>query len=776
MVDKFVDFVIKRKKLIISSILILTAVMGTLGFLFIGINPDLTDIVPKSKENYKMLVDFLKSKATSNVLTVALYTQGDVEGGKEALKTLKKEFEKTPYIKETMRFDVPELLIKYGIFTLKSGNIRDILNYFEKLRSTFNQAAVDFRFWKNMGLILNKVNAYIENYVKRKGFNEYIMVSPSGDLIIMNFLLKALVTDVGGTVEAVKALRKIAKSIQNRYGYTIKLTGGPVFTYESHIQVRKDFAYTTMLSLLFISLLLYLTLGSLRTVAYLFLSMLSAMAITVGAFYFIFGEINIITSFVNAMVIGLGIDFGIHLTTRLNARLRGKMELEEAIKHSIEETIAPSLISAATTASAFLVMLFSGSPAFSQMGIMASLGIAIFFAVMFLFIPALYSFGKMRPKVFHAFELFIRIVDIWRKRKIPVVVLIMIALALSYFGFMNISNYWYTPPGLAPSNSEAQKTFEDIRRSFKSLGLGDIVIAVKDFSELYKTENILKKDPLFSKTSSVIDIVGDLSKETAKKIREFYGDIFYVVKDPILSALFRKVGIYQEMIEMLKVVENSKSFSSILNELKKDLPMFFYDYEGKTYNLIYLQTRRDLYSNNMIKIVFDDLLKKVPKKSVLGYAMLFYNVMEDIQKSITEITVFISIVILLIVLVGSRSLKSSFFMLVVLILSIFTTFGMAYFLGIHSTFMTLLVIPIMIGIGVDSMIHLNHTVSTGKEDITRTEKAVSISMFTTIVAFGSFALARGKLLKEFGSTVAIGLFVSLVLSIFLFLPMIERRR
>lgn len=776
MVDGYISFVIKHRRKIIAILLITMSILGTIGFLCIGINPDLTDIVPKAHPDYQLLVNFLKSKATSNVLTVVLYAEGDVEGGKEALKELKKRFEETGLIKETMRFDAPELLIKYGIFSLKTGNIRDILSYFERLKTSFNQAAVDFRLWRGVGLTLSRVDKYIEDYLRRKGFNEYIMVSPSGDLILMNFLLKPLVTDVGATVDAVKHLRKIAMKLEKERGYKIRFTGGPMVTYESHYQVKKDFTYTTLFSILLISILLYLTLGSFRTVGYLFLSMLTAMFITVGIFYFAFREINIVTSFVNAMVLGLGIDFGIHIATRINAKLREHREIKDSLKEAIAETFVPSFISAATTASAFLTMMFSGSPAFSQMGLMSALGIAIFFLVMFLMIPAMYAFGKMKPKVFRGFEVAIRVVDIFRKRKGAVFALFFIALVLSYFGVMNISNYWYTPPGLVPSQAESQITFEDIKRGFKNVGLGEIVIAVDKLEKIGKIENKLKSDPTFSSVVSVFDLVGDLSKETAEKIKKVYGDIVYVVRDPILSALFRRIGIYQEIIEMLKVIESSSSFSSIMGELEKDLPMFFYEYKGKKYYLIYVEPRRNMYAENGIKFVFDRLLKLLPHEMILGYPMLFYKVMEDIRKSIVEITVFISLTIMLIILMGTKSLKNSFMMIVVISLAILSAFGVAYFLGIHSSFMTLLVIPIMVGIGVDGMVHLNHTVTTGKEDITRTEKAVSISMFTTIVAFGSFSMARGKLLQEFGSSVAIGLFISLLLSIFLFLPMIERRR
>ncbi|MCD6450218.1 MAG: RND transporter, partial [Thermotogaceae bacterium] len=129
-----------------------------------------------------------------------------------------------------------------------------------------------------------------------------------------------------------------------------------------------------------------------------------------------------------------------------------------------------------------------------------------------------------------------------------------------------------------------------------------------------------------------------------------------------------------------------------------------------------------------------------------------------------------------ILIISVRKFYPSLQMVLITILGIITAFGVVSFMGIHVSFMTLLMVPIMIGIGIDGMIHIYHTVQTEKESIIQTEKAVSISLLTTIIAFGSFALAKGGLLKEFGICVSIGLFLSLILPLFVFLPMIERRK
>ncbi|MFN6991825.1 MAG: hypothetical protein ACK4MM_03770, partial [Fervidobacterium sp.] len=94
--------------------------------------------------------------------------------------------------------------------------------------------------------------------------------------------------------------------------------------------------------------------------------------------------------------------------------------------------------------------------------------------------------------------------------------------------------------------------------------------------------------------------------------------------------------------------------------------------------------------------------------------------------------------------------------------------------GIKTTFITLIVLPIFLGIGVDSLVELDHSVRYGRESIIKTEKAVILSILTTVISFGSFLVARGKLLREFGFVTSSGLIGALFISLFWYLNTIDK--
>ena len=773
MVEKFVNLIHSKIKLNITLFLIAALILGYVGFRYMKVNPDLTGLVSANTPEYKKMIKFLNEKSSNNILTVVLHTGGKVEKGKETLKKLMNEFQKTGYIKEVMRFDNPELFIKYGVF---SGNPSLISPMISSVKNGVYGNPTDFRMWKSLGLILGKLTQYVEDYEKRSGFNEYILISPDKNAIVMNFMLKSEITNVSDTSKVIEKLKSIANKIEEESGQKINFTGAPMSTYESTKAVKQDFVFTTMFSLTVISFLLYITLGNVAGVVYLFLSMLVAMAISMGIFYWVFGEINIITSFINAMILGLGIDFGVHIMTKFNHFTLKGLEQLEALRESLRETLKPSFYSALTTVSAFLTMLASDSPAFSQMGLMASIGIGVYFLVMYIFLPSLLLIKKGRVHEFKLYDLSIRYLDFARRKKPVFAGFLIVSLVLSYFGILNISVFWYTPPGLVPKNSESYRTWKFLEKEFPGFGIGEIVVGTKDFSKLNDLTEKLKENPYISSVTSLTTVLEGFSEKSAKEISRYYGPLKEVIRNPFLVTILRRIGIYKQTLEMIKLVRESSNFDMILNEMERDLPMFFMKYGKDTYYLAYAKPSVDLYINNNLKIVYDNLKKNFRGYELLGYPAILYKLMGDMKNALSEVIFLIGGMIILIILLSTLSLRTTLNMLVVIVLFTVASFGILYFMDIRASFMTLLVIPIMFGIGVDGMIHLNHIVGHPRESLIKTEKAVSVSILTTAIAFGSLAFSRGRLLREFGISVAIALIMSFLLTIFLFLPMIDKRR
>lgn len=124
-------------------------------------------------------------------------------------------------------------------------------------------------------------------------------------------------------------------------------------------------------------------------VGMIFLPLTLAMPISFAAASFFVPRLNVSTSFLFAILGGLGIENGIHIFSRyLEERTLG-MGRTEAIRGIFEHTGRAILISVASVAVTFLLLIVTDFRGFSDFGLIAGMGLWIIFAVYFTFFPSL---------------------------------------------------------------------------------------------------------------------------------------------------------------------------------------------------------------------------------------------------------------------------------------------------------------------------------------------------------------------------------------------------
>jgi len=756
----FGDFVVKNRFLIFLVFVVVSVILGYYGIANLTINSDLASLAPKEADFYVDQIDFLVEKLSSNTLTVIAYTNGDVERTKAALEKLKERFEQTEYIVETMKLDNPEIFIKYGFLAIDSNSLKDISNSFNLNSSNL----LDFSEYRKLAQSFATVEQLLEEYEKRKGIEQFIMVSPDQRVIIINFVLRDNIIDVNRVSRAIMNLKKIAQQVSKETNVKFLFTGTAVGVFESNEQVQKDFLLTTAISFAGICLVIYLGYRSIPILGLLLVSMIVAMCTTLGITKFFLGEINIVTSFVNAMVLGLGIDYGIHMITKVTSHVKeGKVE-PDAISTAVSEFVRPALAALLTTVGAFSSMFFGMSKPFMQMGLFAIIGLSVFFVTMLLFLPSLLLVFKPSVKESATKQ----DLSFFFKGKVKGLIRIIALLIVVVFvplGIVNLKNYWYTPSGLVSEKAESSIAFDEVKRSFQKVGFGEICVLADDLDDLKRVDSIIRNSGFLIPPLSVLNILEYASDDFVKSLPSMYSNLFQVVNNPVLVAVFKRVGMYSQILEMLSMVRNSKNLQDVLNELKKDVPMLFYEKDGKTKFVLYTDTAQDLYKQNRIKQVYNFFQKNNVKS--YGYPAILYNVMNDMRGTIYWLSLFVTLGVFVMLLVTIRSIKVSMLIIGSVVISIVIAFGIGFTTKVHTTFMTLLLIPILVGTGVDGLIYMYHTSKLGDaEGLAKTLKSITFCTLTTVAAFGSFSLAEGKLLKEFGILMGIGLSISWLLTIF----------
>jgi predicted RND superfamily exporter protein len=100
------------------------------------------------------------------------------------------------------------------------------------------------------------------------------------------------------------------------------------------------------------------------------------------------------------------------------------------------------------------------------------------------------------------------------------------------------------------------------------------------------------------------------------------------------------------------------------------------------------------------------------------------------------------------------------------------TAGSMVLLGIHFDFVNVVVLPLLLGIGVDSGIHLVHRAGEASADElleTTTARAVLFSALTTVASFGSLAFSGHRGISSMGKLLVSGMLLNLACNL-VFLP------
>ncbi len=303
---------------------------------------------------------------------------------------------KLPLIAEALK-DIPH--IKYSYFERETYSLKDKALYliskkeFKKLNehaaTLFSDKKVD-----TTGLDLFDEGDNSEDQAEaKKFFSDLKKTVPQDRFFLSQDKLYAMILvkpDFGSTdLDASEALIKnveaaIAKIPGPKIPY--QLSGRYVEKIQDKAQFDRDIAKTSLISTVLLIIVLFFGLGTMRAGWFTLAGVFMAMGQTIGLAYLFVGRINILTGFLLAILSGLGSEYGIHFVRRyLKERQSGKAQLV-----AIEDTyltMGRSLFSAAlTSACAFFILSISDFKGFSELGVIAGLGVVcIYFTFMCIF-------------------------------------------------------------------------------------------------------------------------------------------------------------------------------------------------------------------------------------------------------------------------------------------------------------------------------------------------------------------------------------------------------
>lgn len=219
------------------------------------------------------------------------------------------------------------------------------------------------------------------------GSEVYLMIKPAGTAGDLSFARQF--------VEEVKAL---AAEVARGYpGVAVDATGNFQNRIEEDAVMQADLARSGILSALLAAGLILLATRRVTALAVVGLPVLVSVILTFAFAQLTIGHLNVVTGFLVAILIGLGIEYGVHLSMRYWEE-RGDKDVAAALRATVRGTFSGAITSAVTNAAAFFVLLFAQFHAFNQFGLLAGMGVLLAVLVTYALGPSLLAIAeRLRP-------------------------------------------------------------------------------------------------------------------------------------------------------------------------------------------------------------------------------------------------------------------------------------------------------------------------------------------------------------------------------------------
>lgn len=170
----------------------------------------------------------------------------------------------------------------------------------------------------------------------------------------------------------------------------VLVTGRSAYVAEISLSMRHDIVVTLLGSILLVGGVFYVGFHRWLPLVGMGFSLLLCCLVALAAGLLIFGELNMVTIGMCAILIGLGVDFAILIFGRYQQARNEGFAHTPAIEEAVAKLGRAIFFGALTTAVGFLALLLAGSGGFTQLGVLIAIGILVaallMTSVFFLFI------------------------------------------------------------------------------------------------------------------------------------------------------------------------------------------------------------------------------------------------------------------------------------------------------------------------------------------------------------------------------------------------------
>lgn len=641
------------------------------------------------------------------------------------------------------------------------------------------------------------------------GSLHYFWAVPHKTAILMVKMKEEKGEEFARGTRGIETLRTILAEVQAKHPHTqIQLTGLPVMENDEMRSSQDAMSIATWLSILGITLLYMVFFRGLRHPVMAVFALFVGIGWTLAYITFFVGHLNILSISFTVILVGLGIDFGIHYTSRyLQCRREGD-DTREALIHSAREVGPGILTGALTTAAAFFMAGFTEFTGVAELGLIAGGGILFCCTAAFTVLPIfIYMSDSRRPveklPVPKNPNDGLAVFQLHPRYTLPIGLCVIILLGM---GMKNL-RYDYNLLNLQPEGLESvaleMRLMEESKQSvWFALSMSqDRNLLLKRMEKFNQLESVERVEQILTllpeenpqKESLILDIHETLAQTPQNagmapilSLREMENCFTKIVQYLKMKSeydhyrqriehlrknfhnltphdYFQRMEEYQKCLgeDLLAKFQTIQEISSPqppqLSDLPQPLVERFMSPDG-TY-LLKVYGKGDLWDMENMEQFVREVRSVDPH--VTGNPLQTYECSLQMKACYEEAAWLALGIVMILLYLDMQSIRHTLFALTPVFLGMLVTFGVMGYLDIPLNAANMIVLPLILGIGIDDGVHIVHDFrhQHGKH-LYRVSPSISMSVIltslTTILGFGTLMIAEHRGLQSLGVVLSLG--------------------
>ncbi len=487
---------------------------------------------------------------------------------------------------------------------------------------------------------------------------------------------------------------------------------------------------------------------SLRGLVVVLIPLVTSVLTTVALARLVLGELNVLTAFLFAVLLGIGVDFAVHLFAQ-RQRQGPRADWGEIFEHHLRPLTASML----TTMGSFLVLTLADFRGFQEFGLIAAIGVGVAFIAALVMVPALDVLLGAAPQTSDTSTA----ADdegpppALRAPKLRWA-LLATAIVVGAFGAPNVEFEQDMRELRAPkSTGEQGIAYQRALRATQDTGT-PVVLLADSSEQLDQAVEILQtakeREILAGTDRSWIQSVYSLATRMPPEQEAKVDVLAKIAKSAEGLRAAAPDHEYAGHLDVLTRLATAKPLAK--DELPAWAKQLFEEKNGDVGNIGLLYTQVNGYDLEQVVFVTKRFTELMEAPQVRGASTRFIlgDLTIAVQEDTRRLPPLALAVIALLIFIDLRKLVPSLLTFATLCAGLLLTFGVMGLWPIRINFYNLVVMPAVVGLGIDASIHLWH--ARRSRGVGATSRAALISALTTAGGFSGLIVSDHGGLKSIG--------------------------